>query len=54
LDDQWEIRPRLELGYIEGQNIIVDYRFGENRDDRMADLVAKLVQLRPDVLGRTR
>jgi putative ABC transport system substrate-binding protein len=39
-----------ELGYIEGQNIIVDYRFGENRDDRMADLVAELVQLRPDVL----
>jgi putative ABC transport system substrate-binding protein len=39
-----------ELGYIEGQNVIVDYRFGENRDDRMADLVAELVQLRPDVL----
>jgi putative ABC transport system substrate-binding protein len=39
-----------DLGYIEGQNIIVDYRFGENRDDRMADLVAELVQLRPDVL----
>jgi putative ABC transport system substrate-binding protein len=39
-----------ELGYIEGQNIVVDYRFGEGRDDHMADLAAELVQLRPDVL----
>jgi putative ABC transport system substrate-binding protein len=39
-----------ELGYIEGQNIIVDYRFGEGRTDRIADLTAELVQLRPDVL----
>jgi putative tryptophan/tyrosine transport system substrate-binding protein len=39
-----------ELGYTEGQNIIVEYRFGEGRTDRIADLVAGLVQLRPDVL----
>jgi len=39
-----------ELGYIEGQNIVVDYRFGEDRHDRVADLAAELVQLRPDVL----
>jgi len=39
-----------ELGYIEGQNILVEYRFGEGRRDRSADLVAELVQLRPDVL----
>ena len=39
-----------ELGYIEGQNIVVDYRFGEGRDDRIAAYVAELVQLRPDVL----
>ncbi len=39
-----------ELGYIEGQNIVVDYRFGEGRTDRLADLAAELVQLRPDVL----
>ena len=36
-----------ELGYIEGQNIVVDYRFGEGRDDRLADLAAELVQLGP-------
>ena len=39
-----------ELGYIEGRNILVDYRFGEGRDDRVAAYVAELVQLRPDVL----
>jgi putative ABC transport system substrate-binding protein len=39
-----------ELGYIEGQNIVVEYRFDEGRTDRIADLVAELVQLRPDVL----
>jgi ABC-type uncharacterized transport system substrate-binding protein len=39
-----------ELGYIEGQNIVVEYRFGEDRHDRVADLAAELVQLHPDVL----
>jgi putative tryptophan/tyrosine transport system substrate-binding protein len=39
-----------ELGYVEGQNIIVDYRFSEGRVDRLADLAAKLVQLQPDVI----
>ena len=39
-----------ELGYIEGQNIVVEYRFGEGRTDRIPDLIAELVQLRPDVL----
>ena len=39
-----------EFGYTEGQNIVVDYRFGEGRNDRIADLAAELVQLQPDVL----
>jgi putative tryptophan/tyrosine transport system substrate-binding protein len=39
-----------ELGYVEGQNIIIDYRFGEGRVDRLADLAAELVQLQPDVI----
>ena len=39
-----------ELGYIEGENVIVDYRFGEGRTAPVADLVAELVALRPDVL----
>ena len=39
-----------DLGYIEGQNIVVEYRFGEGRTDRIGDLAAELVQLQPDVL----
>ncbi|MBV8335027.1 MAG: hypothetical protein JO358_06190 [Alphaproteobacteria bacterium] len=40
-----------ELGYIDGQNIIVDHRFGADRNDHVADQVTELVQLWPDVLG---
>jgi putative ABC transport system substrate-binding protein len=39
-----------EFGYIEGRNVVVDYLFGEGRNDRITDLVAELVRLRPDVL----
>src|SRR4051812_12566246 len=39
-----------EFGYIDGQDIIADYRFGEGRYDHLAGLAADLVQLRPDVL----
>ena len=39
-----------EFGYIDGQNVIVDYRFGEGHYDRLAGLAAELIQLRPDVL----
>ena len=39
-----------ELGYIEGKNIVVEYRFGEGQRDRTADFVAELVGLQPDVL----
>ncbi|SEE89166.1 putative ABC transport system substrate-binding protein [Rhizobiales bacterium GAS191] len=39
-----------DFGYVEGQNIIVEYRYAEGRRDRIADLVAELVQMRPDVL----
>jgi putative ABC transport system substrate-binding protein len=38
------------VGYIDGQNVIVDYRFGEGHYDRLAGLAAGLMQLRPDVL----
>jgi ABC-type uncharacterized transport system substrate-binding protein len=44
-------RERLrELGYVEGQNIVVEYRWAEERSDRAADLAAELVRLRVDVI----
>jgi len=39
-----------DLGYIEGQNIIIEYRFAEERYDRLPQLAAELVRLNPDVI----
>jgi putative tryptophan/tyrosine transport system substrate-binding protein len=39
-----------ELGYVDGQNISVEYRFAEGRPERLGDLAADLVRLKPDVL----
>ena len=39
-----------DLGYVEGQNIRLDYRYGEGQADRLPALAAELVQLAPDVL----
>ena len=51
--DPWgqSFRERLrELGYMEGQNIVVEYRWAEERSDRAAALAAELVRLRVDVI----
>ena len=39
-----------ELGYVEGQNIFIDYRWGEGSPNRFAPLAAELVQLKVDVI----
>ena len=39
-----------DFGYVEGKNIIVEYRFAEGRRDGIADLVNQLMQTGPDVL----
>jgi putative tryptophan/tyrosine transport system substrate-binding protein len=39
-----------DLGYIEGKNILIDYRYAEGKADRIQSLVAELVQLKVDVL----
>jgi putative tryptophan/tyrosine transport system substrate-binding protein len=44
-------RRRLrELGYIEGQNIVFEYRYAEGKQDRYPELAAELVRLKVDVL----
>jgi len=48
------LRQGLEdLGYIEGKNILVEYRYIEGKPDRYPGLVAELVQLKVDVLVLT-
>jgi ABC-type uncharacterized transport system substrate-binding protein len=39
-----------DLGYIEGKNILVEYRYAEGKLDRIPSLVAELVRLKVDVL----
>jgi len=34
-----------DLGYVEGKNILVEYRYAEGKDDRMPGLVNELIQL---------
>jgi putative ABC transport system substrate-binding protein len=39
-----------DLGYIEGKNILIEYRYSEGKDDRLPSVVAELMQLKVDVL----
>jgi putative ABC transport system substrate-binding protein len=39
-----------ELGYLERNNIIVEYRYGQGESDRIPAAAAELVQLKVDVL----
>ena len=39
-----------EAGYVEGRNVIVEARFAEGRQERLAELVAEVLRLKVDVL----
>ena len=39
-----------ELGYVEGKNIIIEYRYAEGRPDTLPERVAELVHLQVDLL----
>src|SRR5262244_940674 len=39
-----------EHGYLEGQNIVVERRFGEAKAERLSDIAAELVRLKVDVI----
>src|SRR5262249_46451731 len=43
-------RALRELGYIEGQNIAIEYRYAEGKVDRFSELTAELVRLKIDVI----
>jgi putative ABC transport system substrate-binding protein len=50
--------PRIEafrhglrdLGYVEGRNIAIEYRFAEGQADRLPALVAELIRLKVDIM----
>jgi putative tryptophan/tyrosine transport system substrate-binding protein len=39
-----------EHGYEEGQNIVIEYRFSDDRDERLPELAAELVDLKVDAI----
>jgi putative tryptophan/tyrosine transport system substrate-binding protein len=39
-----------ELGYIEGKNIAIEYRFAEARSERLSELAQDLVRLKVDII----
>jgi putative ABC transport system substrate-binding protein len=47
-----EVSPRAEafrqglrdLGYVEGKNLVIEFRYAEGRFDNLADLAAELVR----------
>src|SRR5829696_9750904 len=43
----------LKLGWVEGQNLIIERRAAESRFERLPELAAELVRLKPDVMFAT-
>jgi putative ABC transport system substrate-binding protein len=44
-------RQRLaQLGYVEGRNLVIEYRYGEGRDDRFPAFAAELVAMPVEVI----
>ena len=39
-----------EIGYIEGQTIVIEYRYAEGKRDRFPELAAELVRLKVDII----
>jgi hypothetical protein len=42
-----------ETGYVEGQNLAIEFRWAEGRYDRLPDLVTDLIRLEASVLAAT-
>ena len=39
-----------DLAYVEGQNLVIEYRYAEGRAEQLPDLAAELVRLKVDVI----
>ena len=50
-DPPQALRQRLrDLGYVEGQNLVIDWRYQLGRADRLPTLAAELVRLKPNAI----
>lgn len=48
--DQAFLRGLRELGYVEGQNIRIEYRWGEGMEGRLPALMTEVIGLNPDLI----
>jgi len=39
-----------DLGYVEGKNLAIEYRWAENKYDRLPDLAAELIRMKVDLI----
>ena len=44
------LRKLRELGWVEGQNLVIEYRWAEGKIERLPDLAAELVRLKVDLI----
>ena len=44
------VRRLRELGWVEGQNLVIEYRWAEGKIERLPELAAELVQRKMDVI----
>ena len=54
---QWTaafVQRMRELGWTEGRNVAIEYRWGEGRNDRFAEIAAEFVRLKVDVIASRR
>ncbi len=42
-----------DLGYVEGKNIVIEWRYAEEKQDRLRELASELVRLKVDVIVTT-
>jgi len=43
-------RGMRELGYVEGKNLVIEWRFADGNNERLPELAAELVRLKMDVM----
>jgi putative tryptophan/tyrosine transport system substrate-binding protein len=43
-------RAMRELGYVEGKNLVIEWRFADSNSERLPELAAELVRLKVDVI----
>jgi putative ABC transport system substrate-binding protein len=47
------VQGMRDLGYVEGQNLVIEARWAEDKTDRLPELAAELVRLKVDLIAAT-